>query len=64
MRGYIRTNVEDAAANIKNNLKVYPRDPGARIYKDTDSEWVMGYADKDTYFLKRGLVLISPTCRN
>ena len=33
---------------------VFPRDPGAYIYKDTDSEWVMGYADKDTYFNKDG----------
>lgn len=33
---------------------VFPRDPGNRIYKDTDSEWVMGFADKDTYFLKDG----------
>ena len=32
----------------------YPRDPGAYIYKDTDSEWVMGYADKDTYFIEDG----------
>ncbi len=32
----------------------WPRDPGAYIYKDTDSEWVMGYADKDTYFNKDG----------
>ena len=33
---------------------VYPRDPGHRVYKDTDSEWVMAFADKDTYFLKDG----------
>jgi hypothetical protein len=33
---------------------VYPRDPGHRVYKDTDSEWVMAFADKDTYFLKEG----------
>ena len=32
---------------------VYPRDPGARIY-DADSEWVMGFADKDSSFLKDG----------
>ena len=32
---------------------VYPRDPGARIY-DENSEWVMGYADKDSFFLKDG----------
>ena len=32
---------------------VYPRDPGARIY-GPDSEWVMGFADKDTAFLKDG----------
>ncbi|MGB5414540.1 MAG: DUF1254 domain-containing protein [Polyangiales bacterium] len=32
----------------------YPRDPGQPIYKDTDSEWIMGFADKDTYFLKDG----------
>ncbi|MEN8801243.1 MAG: DUF1254 domain-containing protein [Thiogranum sp.] len=33
---------------------VYPRDPGHRVYKGTDSEWVMAFADKDTYFLKDG----------
>jgi hypothetical protein len=33
---------------------VFPRDPGHRVYKDTDSEWVMAFADKDTYFLKDG----------
>jgi len=33
---------------------VFPRDPGHRMYKDTDSEWVMAFADKDTYFLKDG----------
>ena len=33
---------------------VFPRDPGNRVYKGTDSEWVMGFADKDTYFLKDG----------
>ena len=33
---------------------VFPRDPGHRIYKDTDSEWIMAFADKDTYFLKDG----------
>jgi hypothetical protein len=33
---------------------VLPRDPGHRMYKDTDSEWVMAFADKDTYFLKDG----------
>ena len=33
---------------------VYPRDPGHRVYKDTGSEWVMAFADKDTYFLKDG----------
>ena len=32
---------------------VYPRDPGARIY-DENSEWVMGFADKDCFFLKDG----------
>ncbi len=32
---------------------VYPRDPGARIY-GPDSEWVMGFADKDPFFLKDG----------
>ncbi|WP_148076310.1 DUF1254 domain-containing protein [Bythopirellula goksoeyrii] len=32
---------------------VYPRDPGARIYDD-NSEWVMGYAGKDCFFLKDG----------
>ncbi len=38
-----------ARANI-----VFPRDPGHRVYKDSDSEWVMAFADKDTYFLKDG----------
>jgi hypothetical protein len=33
---------------------VFPRDPGHRMYKDTGSEWVMAFADKDTYFLKDG----------
>jgi len=33
---------------------VYPRDPGHRVYKGTESEWVMAFADKDTYFLKDG----------
>jgi hypothetical protein len=33
---------------------IYPRDPGHRVYKDSDSEWVMAFADKDTYFLKDG----------
>ena len=33
---------------------VYPRDQGQRIYPETDSEWVMAFADKDTYFLKDG----------
>ena len=32
---------------------VFPRDPGARIY-GPESEWVMGFADKDTTFLKDG----------
>jgi hypothetical protein len=32
---------------------VHPRDPGARIY-GPESEWVMGFADKDTTFLKDG----------
>jgi len=33
---------------------IFPRDPGHRVYKDSDSEWVMAFADKDTYFLKEG----------
>jgi hypothetical protein len=33
---------------------VFPRDPGHRVYKGTESEWVMAFADKDTYFLKDG----------
>jgi len=32
---------------------VYPRDPDARIY-GPDSEWVMGFAGKDPFFLKDG----------
>jgi hypothetical protein len=33
---------------------VFPREPGHRVFKDRHSEWVMAYADKDTYFLKDG----------
>jgi hypothetical protein len=33
---------------------VFPRDPGHRYYPDTNSEWVMAFADNDTYFLKEG----------
>jgi hypothetical protein len=33
---------------------ILPRDPGQRIYKGTDSEWLMAYPDKDTYFLTDG----------
>ena len=33
---------------------VFPRDPGHRYYPDTGSEWVMAFADNDTYFLKNG----------
>ncbi len=33
---------------------VFPRDPGHRVYQRSDSEWVMAFADKDTYFLKDG----------
>ena len=33
---------------------VYPRDEGHFYYPDTKSEWVMAYADNDTYFLKDG----------
>jgi len=33
---------------------VFPRDPGHRVFKDTHSEWVMAFADKDSYFLKDG----------
>jgi hypothetical protein len=33
---------------------VFPRDPGHRVFKDTHSEWVMAFADKDTYFLRDG----------
>ena len=33
---------------------VFPRDPGHRYYTDTDSEWVMAFADNDSYFLKDG----------
>ncbi|VGO23445.1 DUF1254 domain-containing protein [Pontiella sulfatireligans] len=32
---------------------VYPRDPDARIYGE-NSEWVMGYAGKDCFYLKDG----------
>jgi hypothetical protein len=53
MRGILTDAIAIGNAYARTNT-VYPRDPGARIYKDTDSEWVMGYADKDTYFLKEG----------
>jgi hypothetical protein len=45
-------NVGDAYARANT---VFPRDPGHRIYKNSDSEWVMAFADKDTYFLKDGI---------
>ena len=32
----------------------YPRLEGARIYPDTNSAWVMGYAGKDVFFEKDG----------
>lgn len=32
----------------------YPQLEGARVYPDTDSAWVMGYADKDVFFEKDG----------
>ena len=32
----------------------FPRDPGHLVYKGTGSEWVMAFADKDTFFLKDG----------
>jgi hypothetical protein len=31
----------------------YPRDPGHYIYPDTDSEWIVAYADNDTAFLDK-----------
>jgi hypothetical protein len=43
-----RFNNSHARANT-----VFPRDPGQRIY-GPDSEWVMGFADKDTTFLTNG----------
>lgn len=33
---------------------VFPRDPGHYYYPDTKSEWVMAFADNDTFFLKDG----------
>jgi len=33
---------------------VFPRDPGHRIYPDSDSEWIMAFPDKNSYFLKDG----------
>jgi hypothetical protein len=33
---------------------IEPRDPGHYYYPDTKSEWVMAFADNDTYFLKDG----------
>lgn len=33
---------------------IVPRDPGHYYYPDTGSEWVMAFADNDTYFLKDG----------
>ena len=33
---------------------IEPRDPGHYYYPETKSEWVMAFADNDTYFLKDG----------
>ena len=33
---------------------VFPRDPGHRYYPGTGSEWVMAFADNDSYFEKDG----------
>jgi hypothetical protein len=33
---------------------VFPRDPGHQVYKDRESEWVMAFPEKDSYFLKDG----------
>jgi hypothetical protein len=33
---------------------IEPRDPGHYYYPETKSEWVMAFADNDTYFLEEG----------
>lgn len=35
-------------------ITFHPRDPEARVYKDSDSAWVMAYAGKDVFFLRNG----------
>jgi hypothetical protein len=39
---------------IARSIVWYPRMPGARIYPDTDSAWMMGWVDKDVFFEKDG----------
>jgi len=44
-----------AIANATSRAIVFqPRDPGAYIYKDSNSSWVMAYSDKDVFFLRDG----------
>jgi len=53
MKGILTDAVAIGNAYARANT-VFPRDPGQRVFKDTDSEWVMAFADKDTYFLTDG----------
>ncbi|MFW2374108.1 MAG: DUF1254 domain-containing protein [Gammaproteobacteria bacterium] len=53
MKRILTDAVEIANAYARANT-VYPRDPGHRVYKGTESEWLMAFADKDTYFLQDG----------
>ena len=53
MKGILTDAVAIGNAYARANT-VFPRDPGHRVFKDTDSEWVMAFADKDTYFLTDG----------
>jgi hypothetical protein len=47
----VNTPIGNTYARVKT---MFPLDPGHRMYKGTDSEWVMAFADKDTYCLKDG----------
>jgi hypothetical protein len=40
-------------------ITAYPRIGGVQIYPDTDSSWIMGYADKNTSFEADGAMMLS-----
>src|SRR5690606_23021701 len=40
-------------------ITTYPRIGGVQIYPDTDSSWIMGYADKNTSFEADGAMNLS-----